>query len=225
MSPLPLLSLLEARILGTLVEKQITVPDTYPLSLNALTAGCNQKTSRHPILNVRETEILAALDTLRLATLIVESSGGRVTRYAHNIDRVLALPSQSVALLATLTLRGEQTAAELRSNSERLHRFADVSAVEGFLDELAQRPAGALVAMLPKAPGSRENRWTHLLCGAPPSSETVAHVPTDHSAATLGDLMPREVALLRSQINHLTSEVDELRAQLQKICAELGISP
>src|SRR5881409_984702 len=153
---LPVLSLAETRVLGVLVEKQHTVPDTYPLTLNALVAGCNQKTSRDPILNASEAEVQATIDRLRLLSLIVESSGGRVMRYAHNVERVLAVPSQAVALLATLMLRGAQTAAELRANSERLHRFADLSAVEGFLDELAARAeekGGALVVKLPRAPG------------------------------------------------------------------------
>ena len=115
----PTLSLLEARILGVLVEKQHTVPDIYPLSLNALTAGCNQKTSRDPILHASESEVQAGIDRLRGDSLVVESSGGRVMRYAHNVERVLALPSQAVALLATMMLRGPQTIGELRINSER----------------------------------------------------------------------------------------------------------
>ena len=169
----PTLSLLEARILGVLVEKQHTVPDIYPLSLNALTAGCNQKTSRDPVLHASESEVQAGIDRLRGDSLVVESSGGRVMRYAHNVERVLALPSQAVALLATMMLRGPQTIGELRINSDRLHRFADGSAVEGFLNELAERSAGALVVMLPRLPGARENRWMHLLSGTP------ADVPAD----------------------------------------------
>jgi uncharacterized protein YceH (UPF0502 family) len=163
---LPELSLLEARILGVLVEKQHTVPDIYPLSLNALTAGCNQKTSRDPVLHASESEVQAGIDRLRGDSLVVESSGGRVMRYAHNVERVLGLPSQAVALLATMMLRGPQTIGELRINSDRLHRFADGSAVEGFLNELAERSAGALAVMLPRLPGARtcprtSNRWQH----------------------------------------------------------------
>src|SRR5690349_13234812 len=159
---LPPLSLAETRVLGVLVEKQRTVPDTYPLSLNALVAGCNQKTSREPIMEVTESEVQAALDDLRRASLVVESSGGRVMRYTHNLDRVLELPGPSVVLLAVMMLRGPQTAGELRINTDRLHRFADISAVEGYLHELAARPGGALVEELPRAPGARETRWTHL---------------------------------------------------------------
>ncbi len=183
----PELSLLEARILGVLVEKQHTVPDIYPLSLNALTAGCNQKTSRDPVLHASESEVQAGIDRLRGDSLVVESSGGRVMRYAHNVERVLGLPSQAVALLAAMMLRGPQTVGELRINCDRLHRFADGSAVEGFLNELAERGAGALVVMLPRLPGARENRWMHLLSGAP------ADVPADVDS-TGGDAARRHAA-------------------------------
>jgi len=152
------LSLLEARVLGVLVEKSLTVPDSYPLSLNALTLGCNQKTARDPVLAASDAEVQGAVDALKALSLSFESSGSRVSRYEHNMGRVLGLPSQSVALLATLMLRGPQTASELRTASERLHRFADISAVEGFLDELATRAdekGGPLVVKLPRAPGAR----------------------------------------------------------------------
>src|SRR5438477_8544742 len=168
MSPsMPELSLLETRVLGVLVEKQRTVPDTYPLTLNALTSGCNQKTSRDPVMSWTEAEVQAALDRLKTLSLIVESSGGRVMRYAHNIERVVGVPSQAVALLATMMLRGPQTVGELRINSDRLHRFTDIPAAEGFLHELASRAAGALVAELPRLAGTRETRWAHLLSGPP----------------------------------------------------------
>ena len=165
--PVPELSLLETRVLGTLVEKQHTVPDTYPLSLNALVAGCNQKSSRAPVMEASEAEVQAAVDSLKRANFVIESSGSRVARYSHNFERVLQIPSQSAALLTALMLRGPQTAGELRISTERLHRFSDISAVEGFLEELAARPAGALVVQLPRLPGARENRWAHLLSGAP----------------------------------------------------------
>src|ERR1700752_4695426 len=163
MTTLPELSLLETRVLGVLVEKQHTVPDTYPLTLLALTAGCNQKTSRDPIMNASESEVQGAIDHLKALSLVVESSGGRVMRYAQNVGRVLAVPTQAVALLAVLMLRGPQTVGELRINCDRLHRFADTSAVEAFLQELAARPSGALVALLPRQPGEREARWAQLL--------------------------------------------------------------
>ena len=158
-SALPTLSLLEARVLGVLVEKQHTVAGAYPLSLNALIAGCNQKTSRSPVIEAAEAEVQAAVDHLQRLSLGIESSGGRVARYAHNVDRVLHLPSPSVALLATLMLRGPQTSGELRINSERLHRFADISSVERLLQELAGQAAVPLVAELSRQPGARENHW------------------------------------------------------------------
>src|SRR3954466_9444249 len=159
------LSLLETRVLGTLVEKQHTVPDTYPLTLNALVSGCNQKTSRSPVMEATESEVQATLDGLKRRNLVIESSGSRVARYAHNVDLVLKIPSQSVAIITVLMLRGPQTPGELRINCERLHRFADLSAVEAFLQELAARPAAALVVQLAWLSGARENRWAHLLLG------------------------------------------------------------
>ncbi len=219
---LRLLSPLEARVLGVLAEKQHTVPDTYPLSLNALVAGCNQKTSRQPIMEATEAEVQAAIDSLRGPTLIIESSGGRVPRYAHNLDRVLHLPAQAVALLTMLMLRGPQTAGELRINCERMHRFADISAVEGFLDELAERPAGTLVVELSRQPGARENRWVHLLCG-PPAEEAAAPSQSatvrQTSEASLG-----EIAALKARVAALEAETGALRARLDSLCADLGIA-
>jgi uncharacterized protein YceH (UPF0502 family) len=198
--PLPALSLLETRVLGTLVEKERTVPDSYPLTLNALVAGCNQKTSRDPVLQASETEVQAAIDSLKHANLVLESSGGRVARYSHNLERVLQVPSQSAALLTALMLRGPQTAGELRIACERLHRFADISAVEGFLNELAARPAGALVVELPRLPGARENRWAHMLSGMPAAQPQAA-----------ADVSVDEVAALRADLARLEQEVRELR--------------
>jgi hypothetical protein len=214
---LPSLSLLETRVVGVLVEKQHTVPDAYPLTLNALVAGCNQKTSRDPILDASDAEVQATVDHLRTLSLIVESSGGRVMRYAHNVERVLAVPSQSVALLAALMLRGPQTVSELRINTERLHRFADASAVEAFLHELAARPAGALVAELPRQPGTRETRWIHLLSGAPAIEAA--------SAAVAGNdvLALSEVATLKANLARVEDELAALKAVVAKLCAELGI--
>ena len=210
----PLLSPVEARVLAVLIEKQRSVPDTYPMSVNALVAGCNQKSSRAPLMNIGDNDALQALDALKGLSLIVETSGGRVMRYAHNTERVLGLPAQSVALLSTLVLRGPQTAGELRLNSERLHRFADISAVEAFLHELAERSAGALVTELPRMPGTRETRWVQLLTGAP--SETIPSLQpragdTPSSATVFSDLAA-EVAALRAEVAELKSAVAELGA-------------
>lgn len=214
---LPALSLLETRVLGVLVEKRHTVPDTYPLTLNALVAGCNQKTSRDPVLDAGDADVQAAVDALRQRSLVVESSGGRVMRYAENMGRVLGLPSESVALLATLMLRGPQTPAELRQNCERLHRFADVSSVEAYLDELANRGGGPYVVQLPRQPGTRETRWMHLLSGAPARP---AAAPAEHAAAAADD---GEASALRREVDALAREVAQLRADLQRVMDELGV--
>ena len=216
MDPSPL-SPLEARVLGVLVEKQRSVPDTYPMSLNALVAGCNQKTSRSPIMNASEAEVLEALDALKHRSLVVETSGGRVMRYAHNAERALGLPSQSVALLATLALRGPQTAAELRSNSDRLHRFADVSAVEAFLHELAERPAGELVAELPRSPGTRETRWVHLLSGPP------AAAAADTARSDVAAERSMDVESIATQLQALREDVERLKVAVATLQGDRGI--
>lgn len=206
---LPTLSLLESRVLGTLVEKQRTVPDTYPLSVNALVAGCNQKTSRNPVIEVGEAEVLLAIDRLRELDLVAEHSGSRVARYGHRLERVLGVPSQSSALLTVLMLRGPQTAGELRLNCERLHKFADISSVEAFLAELAARPAAPLVVELPRLPGSRENRWMHLLSGQP-AIETMAARVTGSAPAS------QELEELKARLAALEAEVAELREMFQQ---------
>jgi uncharacterized protein YceH (UPF0502 family) len=217
MSPLPTLSLLETRVLGVLVEKQHTVPDTYPLTLNALVSGCNQKTSRDPVIEAAEAEVQATIDHLKTLSFVMESSGGRVMRYAHNVGRVLNLPPQSVALLAILFLRGPQTAGELRINSDRLHKFGDISSVEGFLNELAEKH---FVRELPRQPGARETRWVHLLSG------DVEDAPAPSAAAAdPGDAVTvSEIAALKANLDQLQSEVATLKETVAKICKELGVN-
>lgn len=206
---------LEARVLGVLVEKQHTVPDTYPLSLNSLVAGVNQKTARDPVINATEAEVLTAVDGLKSLSLVFEGSGSRVVRFEHNMARVFSLPAASVALLTLLMLRGPQTAAELRLHCERLHRFADISSVEGFLDELATKEP-ARVLKLPRAPGAREARWAHLLCG---------EVAFDAGAAPAneGGVSAGEIAALKAEQARLADELVQLRALVQRMATELGI--
>jgi uncharacterized protein YceH (UPF0502 family) len=206
---------LEARVLAVLVEKESTVPDSYPLSANALTAGCNQKTARDPVMDVSEAEVLATVEELKSLHLVNSVSGSRVLRYEHNFARGLGVPGAAMALLTQLMLRGPQTAAELRQNTERLHRFADVSSVEGFLEELAEREQPFAVK-LPKAPGAREARWAHLLCGPVASVE--------HAVAVAA---PRdeEVALQKVELAALRAEVTSLRQLVNRIAAELGMQP
>jgi len=228
MSPLRNLTPLEARVLGVLVEKQHTVPDTYPLSLNALVAGCNQKTARLPVIEATEAEVLTAVDSLKALSLVFEGSGSRVVRFEHNLGRRLGVPGQSVALLAVLMLRGPQTAAELRLNTERLHKFADISSVEGFLDELATREP-VRVLKLPRAPGEREARWAHLLCGEvalPPVAAGGALMPAATSGHTWGaDVSAGELAALKAEQARLAAEVAQLKAVVQRLCSELGLDP
>jgi hypothetical protein len=212
---LPALTLLEARVLGVLVEKQHTVPDSYPLTLNALVAGCNQKSSRDPVLDASEGEAQAALDHLRSLSLVMETSGGRVMRYSHNAGKVLGLPPQSVALLAVLFLRGAQTPGELRVNADRLHRFGDLLAVQAFLDELAERKEGALVRELPRAPGARENRWVHLLSGEPAQAPGASSATAPPSRAAPSP----EGSALEARIERLEAEVRELRGLLEALQA------
>jgi len=215
------LSLLEARVLGVLIEKAHTVPDSYPLSLNSLTLGCNQKTAREPVFTVSEGEVQGAVDALKSLSLAFEASGSRVTRYEHNLGRVLTLPSQSLALLCVLMLRGPQTVSELRAHSERLHRFADLSAVEGFLDELAGRSedkGGPLVVKLARAPGSREARWAQLLSGAVETSMlAVAGDDADFVAVS-------ELSAMRSRLALVEAELASLRVQVERLYRELDLS-
>jgi uncharacterized protein len=199
----------EARVLGVLVEKQATVPDTYPLSLNALVAGCNQKTARDPVMALSDAQVLEAIEGLKQLSLLFEVSGSRVVRFEHNAPRALALPGQAVALLTTLVLRGPQTAAELRLNSERLHRFADISSVEAFLDEMvAKEPPRVL--RLARAPGAREARWAHLLCGE------VVHVA--HAASAHEDAAPSALSALSA----LEARVATLEQQVAALLRGAG---
>ncbi len=181
-APVRSLTAVEARILGVLVEKQATVPDTYPLSLNALVAGCNQKTARDPVMIIGDDAALQAIDALRAASLVVESSGSRVARYEHNLARAWSLPGASVALLAVLMLRGPQTSGELKARSERLYPSPDLRAVEAVLARLAERE---LVQRLPRRPGQKEDRWLQLLGdgGARPAAPEDAVPPPDRLAA------------------------------------------
>ncbi|RZL12016.1 MAG: DUF480 domain-containing protein [Rubrivivax sp.] len=219
---------LEARVLAVLVEKKHTVPDSYPLSLNALTLGCNQKTAREPVMQASEAEVLQAIEGLREHGLINEVSGNRVPRFAHNAPSGLGVPSQAVALLTLLMLRGPQTAAELRLHTERLHRFADVSSVEAFLDEMAARDMPSVVK-LPRAPGARESRWAHLLCGeahVPRSTQGALEATNSSAGAPSGGpmSMAQEIAALKAQQAETAAEVARLRALVQRLAAELGVT-
>ena len=213
-SPL-LLTPIEARVVATLMEKARTVPDSYPLSVNTLLLGCNQKTSREPVMDLSEADVTQALEDLREKNLVREVSGARVPRFEHNFQRGAGVFEQAAVLLGLLMLRGPQTAAELRLNAERWYRFADTSSVEGFLEELQERTAekgGALVVKLPKAPGAREARWAHLLCGA-----------VDTTASSVGTSVT--AGGTQARLDALEAEVAQLRATVARLCQELGVSP
>ena len=206
---------LEARVLGALIEKDFATPEYYPLSLHALQAACNQKSSREPVMNVSEAQVQEALDELRRLNLVFESSGSRVARWEHNFQRGIGVPEQSAVLLGLLMLRGPQTAGELRINAERWYRFADISSVEAFLEEMRERSeekGGPLVVKLSRAPGAREQRWAHLLCGA--VDDTPA--PGAASQAAAAGIEPR--------VQALETEVAQLRATLDALCDQLGMS-
>ena len=202
----------EARVLGTLMEKARTVPDSYPLSLNALQTGCNQKTAREPVMELSEPDVIEALEGLRERSLVIESSGSRVPRYEHNFMRAVGVPEQSAVLLGTLMLRGPQTAGELRLNCERWYKFLDIGSVEAFLDELQSRSesaGGPLVVKLPRAAGAREARWAHLL-GGPVSVLASAAAP--------------EASGLADRVAALEATVQRLEAQLAHLSEQLGLS-
>ena len=207
---LPALSLLETRVLGVLVEKQHTVPDAYPLTLNALTGGCNQKSSRDPVLEATEGEVQATVDRLKGLSLVVESSGGRVMRYAHNVGRVLGVPAPAVALLAVVMLRGPQTVGELRQRTERLQAFPDLQAVEQTLTQLIEYPEGPMVVCFPPGGGRRVASFAHLLGGevsTPEPTQVVAPTNTEW-------IEPGWKESIEAQIAALRQELADLKAQL-----------
>jgi uncharacterized protein YceH (UPF0502 family) len=171
------------------------------------------------VIEATDAEVQGAIDRLKTLSMVMESSGGRAMRYAQNAGKVLGVPPQSVALLTVLFLRGPQTAGELRINTERLHKFGDILAVEGFLNELAER---GMVRELAKQPGARETRWVHLLSGEPvlPAATAAAPASAAEDAVTVS-----EIAAMKAHIGQLEGEIGELRATVARLCKELGIAP
>ena len=215
----------EARVLATLMEKARTVPDSYPLSLNALTLGCNQKTSREPLMDISDDDARDALQTLKSQSLVFEASTSRVPRFEHNFQRAAAVNEPQAVALGLLMLRGPQTAAELRLNGDRWYKFADGNAVEDVLRALQQRGddgGQAMVRKLPKMPGAREARWVHLLCGEPDLSalQAAASVPTRGD----GDGLVARLTALETTVASLRSDNLQLRAHIISISEQLGIT-
>ena len=233
-----ILTPIEARVLGTLMEKARTVPDSYPLSLNALTSGCNQKTSRDPLMEVGDDEARAAIDSLKRQSLVFEASSSRVPRYEHNFQRGAAVSEAQAVVMGLLLLRGPQTPAELRTSGDRWYRFADAAAVETILKELQLRSqedesddsdgssdsadniySRGMVQKLPRSPGAREQRWTHLLCGAPDLQAISNKAP---SAGEAEGLLAR-VTALENRVARLTADNIQLREHIHLISGQLGI--
>lgn len=194
--PAPVLTPVEARILGSLAEKAATTPDTYPLTLNNLVLACNQKTAREPVTNLSPGEIGHALRQLEPRGLVKSEYGARAERYHHRIDRVFDLTPAQGSLMALLLLRGPQTLHELLSRSERMHRFAGTDDVRHALERLAERDT-PLVRRLPRGSGQREDRYAHLLCGEPtmPERDDDAPASRGHDSQTTDALLARIEAL------------------------------
>ncbi len=207
---------IEARVLGSLVEKEISTPEYYPLSLNALVNACNQKSNREPVMRLEEQEVREALGALEDQQLAGPARGadGRVTKYEHRLQEVFNFTRGETAVICELLLRGPQTPGELRNRAERLYRFEEVSDVLTVLQRLMQREP-ALVAALPRQPGAREVRYTHLLCGGPvlqaasPSEAACGSAERDRLLEIEAEMaqLRQEVAALRDQLAALTRGV------------------
>lgn len=212
------LTALEARVVGALIEKEITTPDQYPLSLNALQAACNQKTNRDPILELSAKDVQDILDGLVKAHVVSDRGGygGRVTKYKQRFCNTefgqLKLSAQELGIVCVLLLRGPQTPGELRAHTNRLCEFADAQAVEAALESLMTRSDGPFVARLPRAPGARESRYAHLFSGhiesvAPAPAPAVAYAPRAEGLA-------ERVAALEETVARLSEELAGLKASL-----------
>ena len=206
----------EARVIGCLLEKQVTTPEQYPLSVNAVTLACNQKTNREPVMSLSESEVQDQLDQLvkRHYLRTVSGFGNRVTKYEQRFCNSefgdLKLTAGEVALITTLLLRGPQTPGELRSRAQRMHEFGDTAEVENALEHLAAREDGPFVVRLPREPGKREQRYMHLFSG---EVDLSASAPESASPAT-NDLAER--------VEVLEAEVADLKQRLDSLLAHLG---
>jgi uncharacterized protein len=218
---------IEARVLGTLMEKARTVPDSYPLSLNALVLGCNQKSSRDPLMEVSDDEVRSAIDSLKAQSLVFEGSSSRVPRFEHNFQRAAGVNEPQAVVMGLLMLRGPQTAAELRTSGERWYKFADTAAVDAVLQALQQRGDDGgqpTVQKLPRMPGAREQRWVHLLCGEPDVAALMANAAHLPAAGEASDLLAR-VTALENAVALLKADNAQLRRYVVTIGEQLGVAP
>jgi len=211
----------EIRVLGCLVEKDLATPDYYPLSLNALTNACNQKSNREPVLELTESEVLEALDSLRRRGLALQSGeGGRVPKFGHNLEAKLFLDRPDLAVLAELLLRGPQTLGELRTRAGRMHPFASMEEIEEVLREMADRE-DPLVRRLPRQPGRKESRFVQLLAGIVESTSGTDDdqgervEPTGSREDERLDRLEREIRSLREELDGLRREFAEFRSQFE----------
>ncbi|MDQ3283252.1 MAG: YceH family protein [Acidobacteriota bacterium] len=202
---------IEVRVLGSLMEKQLSTPEYYPLTLNALVAACNQKSNREPVLELTEQEIQRALDRLQDEKLVWRVMGGRAVRFDHNLDNVWHLKRPEKAVLTLLFLRGPQTAGELRGRSDRLQSFDSVSEVEELLREMREH-SEPLVRELPRRPGQKEERWAHTVGGAVVDTVPAAH--EEHEPRAAGEPLSARVQRLEEQVATLTEELRALKASL-----------
>jgi uncharacterized protein YceH (UPF0502 family) len=211
------LSPVEARVLGSLIEKELTTPDYYPLTLNALTAACNQKSNRDPVMALDQKEVVTALDNLREKHLAwhVTAAGSRVPKYKHDISNMVTLSPQELAVLCGLLLRGPQTVGELRTRSARLHDFSGLEEVETALADLADREDGPYVARLPRQPGRREARYAHLLCGEVETAEADVAPPAEPARRAVQAENER-LAALEEQVSSIRTELDGLKEQFEQ---------
>ncbi len=200
---------IEARVLGSLVEKQLTTPEYYPLTLNALTAACNQKSNRDPVMSLDETALMTAIDSLRDKNLVYlfYGSGSRAVKYKHMLPSVYDLEPGGVAIVAALLLRGPQTIGELRERTGRLHEFGGLGEVQEMLDELARRDE-PMVIKLERQPGQKEARYAHLLCGEIDQDKVVTSREST-GASTAGST--ERIAKLENEVESLRTELSEFR--------------
>src|SRR5882757_9228161 len=208
----------ECRVLGSLIEKEITTPEYYPLSLNALVNACNQKSNRDPAMNLDEAAVRQALHSLDGQSLVryVSAADSRVTKYEHRLQEAFNFYRHEIAILCVLLLRGPQTPGELRTRTERMHSFDDLSAVQSSLNHLMKREP-PLAKVLPRQPGTKESRYAHLLSGDvevfEPKSEVEASPATSFADAGRIALLQKEVAALRSEVTNFQREIADLRQQ------------
>ncbi len=209
--PEPLLSPIEARIMGALMEKQRTTPDQYPLTLNALVAACNQKSSRHPVMQLTQGDVGHTVNTLRDRGLIHASFSGRTERYDHKLAGTYMLDRRQLGLLCALMLRGPQTPGELRTNAARLADLPDLATAHEVLDSLTHHQP-PLVRELPRQAGAREQRFAHLLCGEPKVETHPAPAPSPPGAGS--DALNTRIERLEQQVQALTQALEALQARL-----------